>query len=748
MGTSGADNGLHAGAAGILSDPRQAAGGGVLPGGVDGDKQDAPDPKEEALVKKFWHNYERARKFDENFRKQVAIDRRYAAGTSDLSWAVSTNIIGAFIDILVALLYARDPDVSCKKAEQIDASNTQQMDVFAQTLEIVISNLWRKGKLKKQARKAVRSVLSCGEGWIKCNLISEKVPQPQTEAALNDVQETLGHLRAQSKLLEDPQGMSQDEVDAAVAENEALKVSLTEKLELSINKLFCIDFVPCERMQIATNVTAIEDYLEADWISNEEYLSVDEALARFDRLSPEVLKSAKIFYQQAPKELTTRDIDNVLPQGMLTAESAQAFVQSQSSPDEPCFVRVLEQWNRKDKLIRTTIEGVKQWAALPYPPPTPSLRFFPYFYLGFFEVDGNRHAQSLSWRLYKLQDEYSTARSNFRLTRERSIPGVLFNATMLDESEARKLEKSKHQEYTALRPADPTIPLANIFAPKPVQSVDMRVFDPTLILNDMERVSGVQEALSGAMSAPGNPETATAVNVQQAGTQARTSCNRDFLEDLLTDLAQYTAQQALQCLTIPEAQRMAGPKAFWPEGMSIEDLFTLVEIKIEAGTTGKPMHQSDQQAWATILPLIEKMIVQIRQALAVGDKAMATSLTELVKETMKRMGDETDPDRFIPNVPPPGSPGAGAPPPAIMPKLTIQLKGEVDPATAAALAAPAVNEDQVHAAALAALQRPPVPPPGETPPPTSAIAPTAGAPAMAPPTAGPIAGAPPGLPPR
>src|SRR5580700_9942596 len=144
--------------------------------------------------------------------------------------------------------------------------------------------------------------------------------------------------------------------------------------------------------------------------------------------------------------------------------------------------------------------------------------FLPYFYLGFYEVDGSRHAQSLSWRMYKLQDEFSATRSNFRITRERSIPGVLFNATMLDEVEAKKLTESKHQEYTALRPTDPGMPLANCFAQKPVQGIDPRLFDPTLILNDMERVSGVQEALSGSLSASGNPVTATEANIQQAGT--------------------------------------------------------------------------------------------------------------------------------------------------------------------------------------------------------------------------------------
>src|SRR6516164_1161049 len=712
MTTSGADNGLHSGMAGIQTDPTQAAGGGMDSQGVDQPRgQSGADPKEEALVKKFWQTYDLARKFDENFRKQVAIDRRYAAGTSDLAWAVTTNLIGAFIDILVAILYARNPDVSIKKAPQVDESNTMPMDQFAKTLEIVVSKLWERGRLKKQARKSVRGVLSTAEGWLKVNLISEKVPQPQTEKALNDDQESLGHLHAQQKLLEDPKGMTPDQIDAAIAEKNALQLSLTEKIELAINKLLCIDFIPCERMQVATNVSAIEDYLDADWCSNEEYLDKDEALARFDRLTAEDVKQAKLYYQQEPKELTTRDIDNVLPQGMLTAESAQAFVSHQSSPEQPAFLRVIESWNRKDKMIRTAVDGIKKWAVEPYAPPLPTSRFYPYFYLSFYEVDGQRHAQSLSWRLYKLQDEYSATRSNFRITRERSIPGVLFNATMLDEVEAKKLSESKHQEYTALRPADPSIPVANLFAPKPVVGIDPRLFDPTYILNDMERISGVQEALSSAINGPGNPRTATEANIQQAGTNARTSADRDYLEGMLTDLAQYTAEQALQSLTIQDVQRMAGPAAFWPEGMSIEDIFTLVEIKIEAGSTGKPRMGGDQQSWATTLPLIKQTLGEIRAALATGDTATATSLTELIKETMRRLGDETDPDRFIPKQPPPGSPGSGAPPPAAPIKTTVQLKGLIDPATAAALVAPAVTQDQIHNAAIAALQRPQAPHP-------------------------------------
>jgi len=695
MSTSGASNGpaTPGGMAGIQTDPRQDGEG--KDDGVDHDKADdkEADEEEKQLVAKKWKCWENARKFDENFRKQVAIDRRYAAGTSDLAWAVTTNLIGAFIDILVALLYARNPDVSVRKSPQVDESNTYQMQIFARTMEIVISGLWKKGDLKRPSRKAVRSILSNGEGWLKATMVSDKKPQPEVETALNDAQETYERIKAEMKMIEDKGDGDPIAMAAEKAEKETLIKELQEKLELAVNKMFVIDFVKTENIQVSTDIDCIEDYLNSDWIGEEIFILKEDALARFERLTPEDIKSAKTYYQRPPKELTTREMDNILPQGQMTAESAQAFTTQSSDAESPAFVRAVEIWDRTDKQIRTMVDGVEKWAKEPYAPPYPTSRFYPYFYFAFYEVDGQRHAQSLSWRLYKLQDEYSSSRSNFRLTRERSIPGVLFNATMLDEVEAKKLQESKSQEYTALRPSDPTIPIANMFAPKPVAAIDMRLYDPTLILNDMERISGVQEALSAAINGPGNPKTATEANIQQSGTQARTTSDRDNLESMLTDLAEYTAQQALQCLETRDVQRMAGPKAFWPHGMDIEDLFTMVEIQIEAGSTGKPRQATDMQAWSTILPLVQKTLPEIQQAFAMGNLPMANAQIELIKETMLRLGDESDVERFIPRQPPPGSPGSGAPPPPVTPPVTVTIKGAIDPQTSAALVAPVLKRD-------------------------------------------------------
>jgi hypothetical protein len=168
---------------------------------------------------------------------------------------------------------------------------------------------------------------------------------------------------------------------------------------------------------------------------------------------------------------------------------------------------------------------------------------------------------------------------------------------------------------------------------------------------------------------------------------------------------------------------MAGPKAFWPEGMDIEDLFTLVEVQIEAGSTGKPRQATDMQAWSTILPLIQNSMKNIEQAFATGNLPMANAEIELVKETMLRLGDESDVERFIPRQPPPGSPGAGTPPPAVVPQVSISLKGDLNPDQAAALAQPALDRDAASKPPPQPNQGPGAPAPGAPPQPSPAAPP-------------------------
>jgi hypothetical protein len=640
---------------------------------------------EKSAVKKSWDEYKQQRVFDQDARAAYAIDRRYAAGTADKNWAVNTNLIGNIIDILVSFLYARDPDVSVKKAKRVDNRGSKEADTFAQTIELVVSRLWKKGALKKQAKKAVRSGLSVGVGWLKVILICDKPENPKMQGEMNDLRDNLAALADVERQLGQMENADTTEVESQMAKQEELIASLELKIEATIRKYLAIDFVPAQDMSTSLDVAAIEDYLDADWNANAIYIPKSQAQEKFPRLTEEEVKGATTYFQRTDRDQKplTDNGGFVGLEGSSAADAKDAEYYTTNGPATQGitssdtgmpFVKIVEKWDKRTNHIHTHMEGVDRWAVEPFQPPYASSRFYPYFRIAFFEVDGARHAQSLSGRLAKLQDEYARSRSNFRLTRERSIPGVFVNAASIDPKDVKKIVEGTIQEITAINPINPQQPMRDMFTEKPIGSYDPRIYDNTPILADMEKVSGVQEALQSSATPD---KTATQANIEQSGFASRTTADRDILEDVLTDLANYTAEVALGGLSVQDAQRIAGPAAFWPAGMAVEDIVTMVEVEIKAGTTGKPNEAENQQAWGVILPVLKEAIIQIHGFIAAGQIPLAKAMSELVRRTMTVMGDDTDPELFIPEIPEeiipgevvPGMPVSGAPLPVADPSL-------------------------------------------------------------------------------
>jgi hypothetical protein len=694
-----------------INDPGMlaAVSGGVTAADTaeDDEAADEAKRKEENEVKELWEEYEQARDFDKQARAQYAIDRRYAAGTAHADFPVDANLIGSFIDILVSFLYARNPDVSVKKSPRVDNRGTKDEDYFAKTAEIIISKLWRSPhtRLKTQCRAQVRSTLTTGLGWLKVILQCKGTNIPAMQSELNDSRKNIAQLESlKAKYAGVPQmgpdglpaldemgaaivtpyepqdgDQSEEEVDAELGKLRDLEKSVAQRLEVAIRKGLVVDFVASENMQVSLDVADISDHMNATWNANRIYRPTKAIPAMFPRLTKEEISEAKEYFLKRTKNLEPL-ADSTRLTGMAGVESDasaadQYVTDSSKSSAEGCkdvtFACIVELWNKDTGHVYTMIEGVKRWAKEPYQPDYPTSRFFPYFGLAFYQVDGSRHPQSLPWRLMKLADEYASTRSSQRLTRSRSVPGVIFNKAGLPPEDARAISGSTHAEYTGVTPTDATTPLRDLFAAKPIEVGDMRLFDTTPISHDMEKISGVQEALQSTTSAE---KTATQAEIEQTGFASRTTSDRDTLETMLSEMATYTAELALGALDMKDATRMAGSHAYWPHGMAVDDLLTMVEIEIQAGTTGKPKTGSDKEAWGVVLPQLQEMLLQIVQAKVTGQTAVADALTALLQETMIRMGDETDVLRFIPDIEPistvPGAPGApppggpGAPPPA------------------------------------------------------------------------------------
>lgn len=726
--------------------------GAVEQGIVRGDDNEVPDTERE-LVKKTFREYSTAREFDKFARQRYTRDRRYASGTANKLWASDANVIGAFIDILVSFLYAKDPDVSARAAAHVkpppappvlptpmapipgavnaqlpgaapplappnpldappaafgaapvdpaapgmpapmpvappaaqSAEPMEQKDAqrFAETAQIVVSKLWKKANLKRVMKRTVRSSLSIGPGWFKSFVYSEEGQNPELEKELADLRDNLERIQAlEDDLAGTPSEVNADTPEVTAAELELQIQGVQKRIELLVKRGLCIDFVRAEDIQVSLDVASLEDYRDADWISHDLFVEKDTAKGRFPNLTDEDLQRATEYVCRETGRDDATPIDNFMtpdtnmPEGTFvraTDNVGQGNVAVMGGKEKPVkFVKIVEFWDHRDNQIKTMCDGVERWAKAPAPPEHASSRFFPFFKLAFYEVDGSRHPQSMVERSWKLQDEYSSRRSSGRKMRERSIPGIMFNSGEMDPTEVEKLEKSTEQELVALRTTTPGAKIGDQFAEKPVSRIDPIVFDTADILRDLQMITGVQEAqIQGTSQA----STATEADINQSGFASRTGADRDAEEELLTEFAQYTLEVAVQGLTARDVTRLAGPYAFWPEGMDVEDVLTLVEVEITAGTTGKPRAQADKETWATLLPLILEQLSLIQQDELMGNLPMAETRKNIIRETLKRLDDRLSLESILVSGPapmlPPGmpgdpstsaAPGAGPPP--------------------------------------------------------------------------------------
>ncbi len=657
----------------------------VATAGMDDEQREAR-LKEEAAVRDFFKQFDGDYKFDKPIRDQIHKDRQYASGEAQSGWAVSTNLIGSNIDVATATLYARDPDVSVRPAPQVDPPpdpmtgmvppqpERQRNQDMAKSLELVLSTLWKKGKLKTRMRRVIRSILSASHGWLKVLPVTDMMPDPLAQNEYNTLKDNVQSVEAQIDALQkgqtlDGQTASVDELTVQKQQLDASMEALATRLEVETCYGFTFDVVKPENMQVGTDVELLEEYLDSDSLTEIMYFPHDQLKAKFPDLTDEDLRAAQKYYRKAPINANKGEVN--FTEGDLLARmypnqgsTDDIYTTSQGQEGGTAMARVLEKWNRADNHIYTAIHGVKVWARKPYQPNWASSRFYPYFYFSLNEVDGQRCPQSMSSRGAKLQDEYASVRSNLRLTRRRSIPGIIVDASSLSDEELGKIEKGVINEVTPLRTTQPGQDFSKLFGQKPVPNIDIRLYDTTPIVIDLERTFGIQEA---QQAVSGNEKTATEAEIQQSGFNTRTGTWRDTIETTLTDMAQYCAEVSLQKIPPHVAAKIAGPAVYWPVGLSLEDITSLVEVSISAGTTGKPRNMGDREAWGVILPQLKELVVQIATLQQNPATApLATALSEQVRETMRRFGDESDLSRFLPlpaavppiAAPPPGAPGA------------------------------------------------------------------------------------------
>ena len=93
---------------------------------------------------------------------------------------------------------------------------------------------------------------------------------------------------------------------------------------------------------------------------------------------------------------------------------------------------------------------------------------------------------------------------------------------------------------------------------------------------------------------------------------------------------------------------LAGGDAVWPQLDSAEELDTLMDISIRAGSSGKPDTRSQREQWQVVMPLLMQAIQQVAQLRGAAPGEVADKIEALVETTFERMGDRVDVSHYLP----------------------------------------------------------------------------------------------------
>lgn len=545
------------------------------------------------------------------------------------------------------------------KLRKLYGRKSREMKAFCETGEVCGARMWKDARLKTRGRPWVRSALTVGLGVLKASWQERTGFSPEAQTQINDLQANIKKAEAlKVKLANGEAGVMAGAWDTVKgvfgADQEAVVADLARQLQAIQSQAervtargFVVDLVAAENFTVAPGFT-IAHHLDAPWNAEAIFMRCEDAMSEFGPYlarygkAEDKLKQAVKYCPRKPEMVRTQTamLDNVDP------ADADSYVTAGTQNGEQVgeFVRLVEFWDRDSNTVLTGIEGITCWVKEQWNPPA-TTRFYPYFALTTSEVDGQRHPQSYVTRSAKLVDEYNRIGSHEAEHRRRIKPKMAFDATAITADNVKKLEGGTTGEWVGIKTTRPNTPLDQILREVAYPVLNPALYDRSRIVTELERIWGIQEALSGAIQAP---KTATEAEIQQTGFTARTSSRRDALESVLSELAQYTVELARVFLTDEDVRTLAGPQAFWPPYLGPEDLSRMVNVEIRAGSSGKPDTAAQRQAWSTLLPILQQSIVQIGQLRGASPASMADAMEQLLRITAERSGERFDIDQLIP----------------------------------------------------------------------------------------------------
>lgn len=602
------------------------------------------------LAKEWSRRIEAARKHWSRFYKRCEHNRALvngfdwsADGDSEAVIPLRANLIGAAIDSVLPSLYARNPEMSVVPVRK-SKEEAKRLETFTDTLGTVLNTYLERGRLKKRAKAAVRAALTCSYGILKVVYQRSLEDDPIILGRLQDAQDNLARIDGLLSRIADGDEQA-DQLEVLRKQLEQTVKGLEADAEARRVDGLVIDRVLTDQLIIDPTIAEFDDYAQADWMCQ---------VVPMRRQTVEETYKIKV-------KATATIYESSLQKAICAASERKTLQKTGADEtDDDDQVAVLEIWDRVSQRVYTMVEGCDYFIREPYSPEKVGARWYPYFLLSYKATDGRFVSESLVDLMEKLQAEHNETRETFVAHRKLCKPGYVASADV-DQRSIERFTDSVLGEVTVLRNSDGQ-DVRNLITAKQFPPIDPQVYDTSLIRQDIEQCTGLQDAMRSTVV---QAKTATEAQIMQQGLSGRVASFRDDVEDWLQEIAQYSAQVLLRELEEVDVARIMGDPVTqvdppsgvpfvvdrpyeWPMGLSAEQVNRLIRIKITAGSTGAPDKLSQQENWQKILPTLQGLVQVLYQLKPQG--LDTTPIETLLRETVKRFDDRIDADQLIPQI--------------------------------------------------------------------------------------------------
>lgn len=513
----------------------------------------------------------------------------------------------------------------------------QLIDRVGKTLQILFQQQLdeqdeEEGEFKLQMKQLVRRTIISKVGYVRVAFVRDGDAHITSSGVGNTI---MNRGKQIAYMAEKVQDGKIDESSAQYQVFKSLAVGLGGVLqdriaEGNINERLVFDCLPSTSIILDPRCRQLKGFIGARWIAVEYCLPVEDVNALFE---------VDINASQVKSKQTDRQM----------GIEAKAHEKGQ----ETCHI--WEVLNKADRTHFFICDGYQDYLMEPEPL-EPSIRgFWPIAALTFNDIEADDEAgigpfpPSDVELIMSPQREWNRSRNALTKHRKANEPGWMAPKGLLTEEDKESLENGAINQVIELTGPTSGMDIAKVFIPRPKIPIEPAVYDTAPQAQDVTLTIGAQPE----QPIPGQP-TATGQTIAEQSRMTVTSSNVDDLDDLLTWIAKASAQLMLQEFSLETVQRLVGEGAAWPQ-MPADRAFYLSQIYLvtQAASSGRPNKATDMANWRIAAPVLQ---------------AAGANPQFMVRETLRRLDDNLDPEQAFPLIPmtlPPGQlPGGGQHQPA------------------------------------------------------------------------------------